>query len=160
VDDTVAMRRSAALVAYRHAVEGGVEVLIGHMGGPFWAKKDEGAWSVPKGAFEDGEEALDAARREFTEEIGLPPPEGRVVELGDYPQPSNKLITAFGVEGDVDLAGFSSNLFELQWPPRSGRMQQFPEFDRAAWTPVDVAVQKVVKGQVAILEHLVRVLAG
>jgi predicted NUDIX family NTP pyrophosphohydrolase len=152
------MRRSAALLAFRRT--GGAdpgadpEVLIGHMGGPFWARKDTAAWSIPKGEIDPDEDALQAARREFTEEIGLLPPDGQVIDLGHYRQTGGKVIFAFAVEGDVDLADFSSNLFELEWPPRSGQIKQFPELDRASWMSLDEAIQKLVKGQIPILEQL------
>lgn len=152
------MRRSAALLAFRRH-GGDPEVLIGHMGGPFWGRKDASAWSIPKGEILADEDPLHAAQREFSEEIGLLPPDGEVIELGQYRQPGGKVITAFAVEGDIDLAEFHSNLFDLEWPPRSGRIQQFPELDRAAWIPIDEAADKVVRGQVPILERLKESLA-
>ncbi len=146
-------KTSAALLLYRHGTDG-VEVLIAHMGGPFWARKDAGAWSIPKGEYTDGEEPLAAARREFAEEMGSAPPDGEVVPLGTVKQSGGKSVTAFAVEGDFDLAGFRSNTFELEWPRGSGRMREFPEVDRAAWVPVAVAREKLVKGQVPVLDAL------
>lgn len=146
-------KTSAALLLYRHGTDG-VEVLIAHMGGPFWARKDAGAWSIPKGEYTDGEEPLAAARREFAEEMGSAPPDGEVVPLGTVKQSGGKSVTAFAVEGDFDLAGFRSNTFELEWPRGSGRLREFPEVDRAAWVPVAVAREKLVKGQVPVLDAL------
>jgi predicted NUDIX family NTP pyrophosphohydrolase len=150
-------RHSAALLVYRRSEET-VEVLLGHMGGPFWARKDAGAWSIPKGELEPGEDPLTAARREFAEEMGSPPPEPAAgsahLALPDARQSGGKVVTTFAVEGDVDLAGFASNLFTMEWPRGSGRIQEFPELDRADWFALDEAVGKVVKGQVAILEAL------
>jgi predicted NUDIX family NTP pyrophosphohydrolase len=151
-------KTSAALLVYRRRES--LEVLIAHMGGPFWARKDAGAWSVPKGEYTPDEEPLDAARREFAEEMGSAAPPGEVVSLGSVKQSGGKIVTAFAVEGDFDLDGFRSNTFELEWPRGSGRMQEFPEVDRAEWVTVDVAREKLVKGQVpvldALLEHLGR----
>jgi predicted NUDIX family NTP pyrophosphohydrolase len=147
------MRRSAALLAFRRH-GGKTEVLIGHMGGPFWARKDAGAWSIPKGEIHTGEDPLHAAQREFTEEIGLLPPDGEVIALGQHRQSGGKVITAFAIEGDIDLAEFKSNEFDLEWPPRSGRIQQYPELDRAAWLTLGEAAEKLVKGQIPILEQL------
>lgn len=147
-------KTSAALLLYRHGGDG-LEVLIAHMGGPFWARKDAGAWSIPKGELTDGEEPLAAARREFAEEMGSPPPDGEIVPLGTVKQSGGKSVTTFAVEGDFDLAGFRSNTFELEWPRGSGRLQEFPEVDRAAWVPVAVAKEKLVKGQVPVMDALV-----
>ena len=147
-------KTSAALLVFRHATDG-LEVLIAHMGGPFWACKDAGAWSIPKGEYTDDEEPLAAARREFAEEMGAPPPGGEPVPLGTVKQSGGKAVTTFAVEGDFDLAGFRSNTFELEWPRGSGRTQEFPEVDRAAWVPVAVAREKLVKGQVPVLDALV-----
>ena len=104
-----------------------------HPGGPFWAKKDRGAWSIPKGEYEDGEEPLAVAKREFEEELGTPAPKREYLHLGELEQPSRKMITAFAVEGDLDPGTLKSNHFEMEWPPKSGKMQSFPEVDRAAW---------------------------
>ncbi len=146
-------KTSAALLLFRHAADG-LEVLIAHMGGPFWARKDAGAWSIPKGEYTD-EEPLAAARREFAEEMGSPPPAGDPVALGTVKQSGGKSVTTFAVEGDFDLAGFRSNTFEMEWPRGSGRLQEFPEVDRAEWMPVAVAREKLVKGQVPVLDALV-----
>jgi len=135
------------------------EVLLVHPGGPFFAKKDDGAWSIPKGLFEPGEEPLAAARREFAEETGYAP-SGDCVALGSFRQPSGKTITAFAVAGDFDLAHFRSNLFEMEWPPRSGRRQRFPEADRAGWFTLAQAGHKLAKGQVPIVEALSKRLAA
>jgi predicted NUDIX family NTP pyrophosphohydrolase len=148
-------RRSAALLLYRVDAGGEVEVLVGHMGGPFWARKDARAWSIPKGEYGDDEEPLAAARREFAEEMGGPAPDGELTELGECKQPSGKVITTFAVEGDFDLGSFRSNTFELEWPRGSGRMQEFPEVDRAEWMGLGRAAEMLVKGQVPILDALV-----
>src|ERR687885_3033895 len=137
-------KTSAALLLFRR--RDALEVLIAHMGGPFWARKDAGAWSIPKGEYTD-EEPLDAAVREFAEELGSPPPEGPVIPLGTVRQSGGKTVTTFAVEGDFDLAVFRSNTFELEWPRGSGRIQEFPEVDRAEWVTVEVAREKLVKGQ-------------
>ena len=149
-------RRSAALLVYRWT-GARLDVLVAHMGGPLWARKDAGAWSIPKGELEPGEEPLAAAVREFTEEMGSPPPAPAdrtgYLRLPDARQ-SNKIITTFAVEGSFDAATAQSNTFELEWPPGSGKIQHFPEMDRAEWYDVDTARVKVVKGQVAILDAL------
>lgn len=124
------------------------------MGGPFWAGKDDGAWSIPKGEYEPQEGALAAARREFQEEMGSPPPEGPVVELGEIRQPSGKRITAWAVPGEFDPARLQSNTFMLEWPPRSGRSQEYPEVDRACWFDADTARRKLVRGQVGFIDRL------
>jgi predicted NUDIX family NTP pyrophosphohydrolase len=146
--------RSAAMLVYRIDDEGDLEVLIAHMGGPLWAHKDEHAWSIPKGLFEPGEDALTAAKREFHEEMGAPAPEGPYLELGDTRQSSGKVITTFAVQGEHDISTFASNLFEMEWPRGSGKMQWFPEMDRAAWFDLETAATKLVKGQVPILAKL------
>lgn len=146
-------KTSAALLLFRRVGE--LEVLIAHMGGPFWARKDAGAWSIPKGEYSSGdEEPLAAALREFAEEMGSPAPPGDPVPLGTVKQSGGKAVTTFAVEGDFDLAGFRSNTFEMEWPRGSGRMQEFPEVDRAEWVTVDVAREKLVKGQVPVLDAL------
>jgi predicted NUDIX family NTP pyrophosphohydrolase len=132
-----------------------LEVLLGHMGGPFWARKDDGAWSIPKGELLDGEDPLEGARREFAEELGHPAPGGAVLELGEIRQGSGKRVVAFAIEGDFDPADLQPGTFELEWPPRSGRRRSFPEIDRVAWFAVEAAAAKLVKGQVALLERLV-----
>jgi len=145
-------KRSAGILLYRRR-SGGPEVLLVHPGGPFWAKKDEGAWSIPKGEYQVGEDALAAARREFAEETGLRG-EGEPVALGSFRQSSAKTVDVWAVEGDADPSRLYSNTFAMEWPPRSGRMQEFPEVDRAAWFALPEAARKLVKGQVAILEAL------
>lgn len=147
-------KRSAALLMYRLDPASGLEVLIAHMGGPFWAKKEERGWSIPKGEYSDGEEPLDAAVREFREEMGSPPPPGDRMALGEFRQSSGKIVTTYAVEGDFDLAGFRSNTFEMEWPRGSGKVQEFPEMDRAAWVPFERAGDLVLKGHVPILTAL------
>lgn len=134
----------------------GTEVLLIHMGGPFWAKKDDGAWSIPKGLCGANEEALEAAKREFEEETGSFPT-GELTPLGEF-KPGSKVLTVFAVEGDFDLATFRSNTFEMEWPPKSGRLQEFPEADRAGWFPLETAARKIAKGQVPVLAALARLL--
>ena len=152
------MSKSAGLLLFRQ-VGKGLEVLLVHPGGPFWARKDDGAWSIPKGLYEEAEDALSAARREFEEETGCPPP-AEAIALGHFKQPGGKVIAAFAAEGDFDLTFFRSNLFAMEWPPRSGKLAEFPEADRAGWfTPAD-ALRKVTKGQVPIVQTLLRKLEG
>lgn len=139
---------------YRVDADGEIRVLIAHMGGPFWARKDEHAWSIPKGEYVDEAPEV-AAVREFLEEMGSPVPDGELVDLGQFRQSSGKKITAFVLEADFDAAAIVSNTFELEWPPKSGRMQSFPEIDRAAWFDVPTARTKLVKGQIPILDRLV-----
>ena len=147
------MATSAGLVLFRER-DGILEVLLGHMGGPFWARRDEGAWSIPKGELEPGEEPLAGALREFAEELGHAPPDGPVLELGEIRQKAAKRVIAFALEGDFDPAQIVPGTFELQWPPRSGRVQAFPEVDRVAWFDVPTAAAKIVRGQLALLERL------
>src|SRR5215218_3087981 len=149
-------RTSAGLLMYRRR-PGGVEVFLVHPGGPFWAKKDAGAWSIPKGEYVPGEDPLDAARREFQEETGIAP-EGEFVELGVVKQAGGKTVTAWAFEGDCDAAAIRSNTFTLEWPPRSGRQQEFPEIDRAEWFDVETAEGKILKGQLPFLGRLAEVL--
>jgi predicted NUDIX family NTP pyrophosphohydrolase len=147
------MRTSAGLIVFRER-EGALEVLLGHMGGPFWARRDERAWSIPKGELDDGEQPLAAAVREFEEELGHAPPDGPLLELGEIRQQGGKVVVAFAVEGDFDPAQLRPGTFEMQWPPRSGRRQEFPEVDRVAWLDLETAKRKIVRGQVALLERL------
>jgi predicted NUDIX family NTP pyrophosphohydrolase len=133
-----------------------LEVLLVHPGGPLWARRDLGAWSLPKGEYEPGEDPLSAARREFAEELGLPPPDGQLYELGEVRQKSGKRVSAWAVEGDFDPERLTSNTFALQWPPRSGRMQEFPEVDRAAWFTIEQARERINPAQVALLDRLER----
>lgn len=144
-------KQSAGLLLYRR--RGEPEVFLVHPGGPFWAGKDAHAWSIPKGEFAADEDTLQAAEREFAEETGLTP-EGTFVALRPLKQPGGKIVHAWAVEGDCDPAAIVSNSFALEWPPRSGRMRQFPEVDRAAWFPLAVAREKIHKGQVALLDEL------
>jgi len=130
------------------------EVLLVHPGGPFWARKDAGAWSIPKGEHGPDEEPRDVALREFAEELGAPAPVTDLVPLGEVRQSGGKRLTVWAAEGDFDAAGAVSNTFSLEWPPRSGRVQEFPEIDRAAWTTLDEARVKLVQGQVPLLDRL------
>ena len=145
-------KKSAGLLLFRE-VSGRLEVLLVHPGGPFWAKKDEGAWSIPKGEFEDNEEPLAAARREFEEETGFTP-DGEMVPLKPLRQPSGKLVYAWAMKGDLDPAGLRSNPFLLEWPRKSGQYREFPEIDRAAWFTIEAAGRKILKGQAAFLVQL------
>lgn len=149
---------SAAVLLYR-VPDGVVEVLIGHPGGPFWAKKDDGAWSLPKGEYTDDEDPWAAAQREFGEEVGLPLPDGPRSDLGSRKQSGGKVVTAFAVEGDLDITDAHSNTFELEWPRGSGRVREYPELDRVAWVDVATARQKLLKGQVGFLDQLMAYLA-
>jgi len=137
-----------------------VEVLLGHMGGPFWSKKDERAWSVPKGEYTPEEEPLAAALREFAEETGRAAPEGEPFRLGAAKQSGGKIVTCFALEGDFDPARIGGNAFEMEWPPRSGRMQEFPEIDRAAWFDLETARTKLVKAQVRFVDLLADAIGG
>ena len=129
------------------------EVLLVHPGGPFWAKKDAGSWSMPKGLADEGEDLLAAAKREFAEETGMRV-EGAFLGLGAHKQPGGKTIVAWALEGDFDPATLKSNMFAIEWPPRSGRMAEFPEVDRAAWYSIDEALEKANKGQTPIIAAL------
>jgi predicted NUDIX family NTP pyrophosphohydrolase len=148
---------SAGLLLYR-VVDDAVEVLIGHPGGPFWARKDDGAWSIPKGEYVDGEDPWTVAQREFCEEIGKAAPDGPRIAFAPLRQPSGKIITAFAVRGDLDLEGTVSNTFALEWPKGSGKFREFPEIDRVAWVSVAEARSKLLKGQRPLLELLTRAL--
>jgi predicted NUDIX family NTP pyrophosphohydrolase len=143
---------SAGILLFRRG-SAGIEVMLVHPGGPFWAKKDLGAWSIPKGLAGEGEELLAAAKREFLEETGMTI-EGEFLDVGRHKQPAGKTIAAWACEGDFDPALLKSNTFTLEWPPRSGRMAQFPEVDRAAWYSIDEAFEKVNKGQKPIIAAL------
>jgi predicted NUDIX family NTP pyrophosphohydrolase len=144
---------SAGIVAFRHRPE--LEVLLAHPGGPFWAKKDAGAWTIPKGLVEPGDDLVAAAQREFTEETNLVV-EGEMVELAPVAQKSGKLVHAFAVETDFDLAQFASNAFAIEWPPRSGRRQSFPEIDRIAFFALPMAQLKIIAYQLPLLAELER----
>ncbi|WP_369139057.1 NUDIX domain-containing protein [Modestobacter versicolor] len=150
--------RSAGVLLHRTAGDGTVEVLIGHMGGPFWARKDAAGWSIPKGEAGPDEDLLDVARREFAEELGSPVPATEFRALGELRVSSGKLLTVWAAEGDLDADACVSNTFSLEWPPRSGRVQEFPEIDRSAWFPVATAREKLVKGQVPFLDRLLAAL--
>ncbi|MDT5188379.1 MAG: hypothetical protein QOI28_630 [Mycobacterium sp.] len=151
-------KRSAGLLLYR-VIDGVTEVLIGHPGGPFWARKDDGAWSIPKGEYADDEDPWTAAQREFREEIGFDVPAGPRLELAPVKQPGGKIVTAFAVRGDLDVTDSKSNTFELEWPRGSGKVREFPEIDRVAWLSVAEARLKLLKGQWPLLDGLVEHLA-
>jgi predicted NUDIX family NTP pyrophosphohydrolase len=146
-------RRSAGILLHRHTAHG-LEVLLVHPGGPFWAKKDAGAWSIPKGEHDDAEDPQACALREFAEETGSAPAPGELRDLGAVRQKSGKVVQAWALEGDIDPEGIRSNTFELEWPPRSGRRQAFPEVDRAAWFSVADAREKINPAQAAFLDRL------
>jgi predicted NUDIX family NTP pyrophosphohydrolase len=129
-------------------------VLLIHPGGPFWAKRNDGAWSIPKGEIEPGETALDVARREFQEELGAPPPDAQVTSLGTIRQSGGKVVHAWAARGDLDVARIASVTFSMEWPPRSGRLQEFPEVDRAAWFDLDEARRMILPSQLPLLERL------
>jgi predicted NUDIX family NTP pyrophosphohydrolase len=145
--------RSAGIVMYRGR-GAQLRLLLVHPGGPFWAKKDQGAWSIPKGEYAAGEDPLAVARREFEEELGSPPPPNASIQLGELVQPSRKVVTAFAVEGDFDPSTLRSNLFEMEWPRGSGRMQSFPEVNRAEWFTPDAAREKILSGQRPFIDRL------
>jgi predicted NUDIX family NTP pyrophosphohydrolase len=146
-------KHSAGLLLFRHT-DDGLEVLLGHMGGPFFAKRDAGAWTVPKGEYEPDEPAWEAARREFQEELGLAPPDGEAVPLGEIRQTGGKIVTVWAVEADLDPATVVPGTFVMEWPPRSGRTQEFPELDQVEWLGVDRARKVIVKAQTAFLDRL------
>ncbi len=148
-------RLSAGVLLYRTR-DDVVEVLIAHPGGPFWARRDDGVWSIPKGEHADGEDPWTAAQREFSEELGLAVPAGPRLDLGTLKQPSGKVVTAFAVHADLDITGARSNTFLLEWPKGSGTMREFPEVDRVDWLPVAQARAKLLKGQRAFLDRLMR----
>lgn len=149
-------KRSAGLLIYRQD-DGGLRVLLVHPGGPFWAKKDDGAWSIPKGLVDENEDELTAARRETEEELGIKV-DGPFTRLGDYRQPGGKIVVAWSVETriDIDVAAIRSNTFTMEWPPRSGSMKEFPEVDRAGWFALPEAEVKILKGQRPMLSDLAR----
>jgi predicted NUDIX family NTP pyrophosphohydrolase len=149
---------SAGILLYR-VRDDGPEVLLVHPGGPLWARKDAGAWSIPKGEYDVGEEPLSAARREFEEELGAPPPPGEPLALGEIRQRSGKRVQAWALAGDLDASTVTSNTFELEWPPRSGRMREFPEVDRAEWFPLALARERINPAQVELLDRLAAALA-
>ena len=143
---------SSGVKLYRF-VNGELQVMLIHPGGPFWAKKDEGVWSIPKGIVEAGEDPRDAAKREFQEETGFIV-DGGLIDLGEIKQPSRKIVRVFAVEQDIDISGIESNLFSLEWPPKSGNIHEFPEVDRGGWFDVRDARIKLQKGQVGFLDRL------
>lgn len=148
---------SAGLLLYRFGGDG-VEVLLVHPGGPFWARKDDGVWSVPKGEYIEGEDPWAVAQREFLEELGKTPPEDARIDLGSIKQPGGKVVTVFAVRGDLDLDGTFSNTFTLEWPRGSGNVREYPEVDRAGWFPVAEARSKLLKGQRPLLDRLMAAL--
>ncbi len=145
-------KRSAGLLMFRWRGED-LEVFLVHPGGPFWAKKDLGAWSIPKGEYPGDEDPLTAARREFEEETGFAAA-GEFIPLADITQPGGKIVKAWAIEGDCEAADVRSNMFSMEWPPKSGRMQEFPEIDRGEWFPLESARDKLLKGQVGFLDQL------
>jgi predicted NUDIX family NTP pyrophosphohydrolase len=147
-------KRSAGILMYRRGAQG-LEVLLVHPGGPFWAKKDLGAWSIPKGEYSEGDEPLATAIREFAEETGTYPV-GELRPLGEITQPGRKIVTAFALEGDFDPAALKSNTFELEWPPKSRRKATFPEVDRAEWFTLEMAREKILSGQREFISRLLK----
>jgi predicted NUDIX family NTP pyrophosphohydrolase len=152
------MRVSGGILLFRRS-EGGVEVLLAHPGGPFFQARDHGHWTIPKGEPDPDEPVLDAARREFAEETGLPLPDGQLVELGSIAQKGGKVVHAWAVEGDIDADDARSVTFETEWPPRSGRMQTFPEVDRVAWFDTDEARRRIKDAQIPLIDRLEAALA-
>ncbi|MGD9526287.1 NUDIX domain-containing protein [Pseudonocardia sp.] len=150
---TPAARRSAGILLHRAGRAGDTQVLLGHMGGPFWARKDARAWSIPKGELLPGEDPLAGAAREFTEELGLPVPDGLPVEL-DTLRVSGKAVTVFALAADLDVTVLAPGTFTMEWPPHSGQVQEFPEIDRAEWFDLPTAREKIVKGQAPFLDRL------
>jgi predicted NUDIX family NTP pyrophosphohydrolase len=148
----MAVKRSAGLLLFRR--RSALEVLLAHPGGPFWSRRDAGAWSIPKGEYDADEAPLAAARREFLEELGLPAPDGPLIPLGEIRQPSGKLVTAWAVEADLDPTAIVPGTFELEWPRGSGQIQTIPEIDRVAWFPLDEARVRLLEGQRPFLDLL------
>jgi predicted NUDIX family NTP pyrophosphohydrolase len=151
-------KKSAGLLLYREREDGGIEVLLVHPGGPFWRNKDEGAWTIPKGEFSDDENPLESAKREFKEETAAAPPDGEYLPLKPIKQKNGKIVHAWAVKGDFDPAMLESNTFETEWPPKSGRMQEFPEVDRAEWFAPEDAKRKTLTGQAALIDQLLTML--
>jgi len=149
------MKTSAGLLVYRFR-DGTLEVFIAHMGGPIWAKKDKRAWSIPKGELDENEKPLEAALREFREETGMEPPDSDLINLGEFQQSSKKNILIWASEGDLDASALVSNRFEIEWPPGTGKKLEIPEVDYAEWCDIPDASEKVIKGQVQVLEALER----
>jgi len=152
------VNKSAGLLMYR-LLDGNLEVFLVHMGGPYWAKKDIGAWSIPKGEYESGEDSFEAARREFLEETGFAAV-GKFTRLEDVKQSGGKVISAWAFEGDCDVKAVRSNTFSMEWPPRSGQFHEFPEVDRAEWFDPDLAKEKILKGQRPFIDELQHLLQG
>ena len=146
-------KRSAGILLYRVG-PGGPEVLLVHPGGPFWARRDAGVWSIPKGEYHDGDDPRACALREFEEETGTALPPGELIDLGSVTQKSGKVVSAWAAEGDLDAESIRSNTFTMEWPPRSGRTAEFPEVDRAAWLGIDAAREKLVAAQAELLDRL------
>ena len=146
-------KHSAGIIVFRQTGTE-PEVLLGHMGAPWWAKKETGAWSIPKGEIEEGENPLETAKREFGEELGLDLPEGDFIQLGSIEQPNNKTVSAWAIEADIDASNIKSNTFNAEWPPKSGQVQEFPEIDQAGWFSLPEAAEKAVKGQGQLFERL------
>lgn len=149
-------KRSAGLIMYRYR-KAGLEVLLVHPGGPYWAKRDDGVWSIPKGEYSDGEDPLTAAQREFKEETGCSA-KGPFLALTSRRQPSGKWISAWAFEGDCDAGAVKSNTFSMEWPPKSGRQAEFPEVDRAEWFPVHLAKKKLLRGHIGFIDELCGIL--
>lgn len=152
------MKRSAGLLLHRTR-DGVLEVLLGHPGGPYFARKDDGVWTIPKGEVDPGEDELAAAHREFTEEIGIAPPVSDPLPLGETVQSNGKVAVVWALQGDLDVTEISCNLFEMEWPPRSGRRQSFPELDRAGWFDVETARRKAFASQQPFFDRLLEALA-
>jgi predicted NUDIX family NTP pyrophosphohydrolase len=146
-------RQSAGILLYRMR-GAGPEVLLVHPGGPFWARRDAGAWSIPKGEYADGDDPIATARREFEEETGSPLPPGDLIELDSLTQKGGKVVSAWAAEGDLDADAIQSNTFRMEWPPRSGRWATFPEVDRAGWFDVETAREKLIPAQAEFLDRL------
>ncbi len=151
-------KKSAGLLMYRRC-DGELEVMLVHPGGPFWAKKDLGSWSIPKGEYTHDEDPFEVAKREFQEETGFKA-KGEFTPLAPIKQPSGKLITVWAFEGDCDTSKIKSNTFTMEWPPRSGKQQEFPEVDRAGWFTIAVAKEKIIKGQLGFIDELYQTLTG
>jgi predicted NUDIX family NTP pyrophosphohydrolase len=147
-------KMSAGLLLYRMRPRGDTEVLLVHPGGPIWARKDAGAWSIPKGEYDEGDDAAERAEKEFAEELGQPPPSGPRLDLGEVRQAGGKRVRAWAVRGDIDALATTSNVFEMEWPPRSGQRATFPEVDKAAWFSLQEARTKLLAGQLPLLERL------
>lgn len=153
------MKTSAGLLVYRFRDET-LEVFIGHMGGPIWANRKQRGWSIPKGELDHGEQPLDAAMREFREETGMEPPDSELIDLGEFQQSSKKRILIWAAEGDLDPDVLVSNTFTIEWPPGSGELADYPEVDRAEWCDIPTAGDRVIEGQIQVLEALEKHLAG